>query len=312
MEFQLIIRSGDDAGKRIPVPPGESRLIGRQPPSDVRLADDPMISNQHFKIECDGDVCLIRDLGSKFGTTLNGRKIVESAALRDGDEIQAGRTHFSVQVLGDIRATPLLPTELPYDPPSLATGSATETSQSEEATDTERDPLSELQKSVLGHLRRQSTLFIVLDAARDPEILPQLKTSGVEYASLYEEKDGEELSLYGPWLARLPRDHSYIEDLVRDGWGKSWGVYLACSRSFTDLRRHLRQFLLAKLPDGRQVCFRYYDPRVLRTYLPTCTADEVARFFGPIDRYLAESADEHELLEFTSNYRDWRKVRLQE
>ena len=31
-------------------------------------------------------------------------------------------------------------------------------------------------------------------------------------------------------------------------------------------RGHLRKFLISKLPDGRQVYFRYYDPRVLRTY----------------------------------------------
>ncbi len=28
--------------------------------------------------------------------------------------------------------------------------------------------------------------------------------------------------------------------------------------------------------------FRYYDPRVLRVYLPTCSPAEFARFFGPI------------------------------
>ena len=142
-------------------------------------------------------------------------------------------------------------------------------------------------------------------------MIPRLKASGVEHASLYEGEEGEELSAYGPWLARIPADHPYLENLVRDGWGKGWGVFLSCHLAFPELRRHLRQFLMAKLPDGRQVCFRYYDPRVLRTYLPTCTADEMAKFVGPIERLYSESSDEDELLEFGANYRDWRKVRLE-
>lgn len=305
MEFLLVVRSGDAAGKKIPVPPGESRRVGRQPPSDVRLSDDPMLSNQHFAVQCDGDVCLLRDLGSKFGTLLNGQKIGESAALRDGDEIQAGRTVFGVQVLGDIRATPMLPSETPLESPQLAPAVPVA------APPRERPALAGRHKTVFDHLQRQTALHAVLDAARDPAVIPCLKASGVEHASLYEGEEGEELSAYGPWLAKMPAGHAFLEDLVRDGWGKSWGVYLTCRLPFAELRRHLRQFLLAKLPDGRQVCFRYYDPRVLRTYLPTCTADEVAKFVGPIERYVAESSDEAELLEFGSSYRDWRKVRLE-
>lgn len=316
MEFALVVRSGDAAGKRIPVPPGESRRIGRQPPSDVRVADDPMLSNQHFSVECDGSVCLLRDLGSKFGTQLNGNKIADVAALRNGDEIRAGRTVFGVEVVGDIRATPLMPSDMPSESTIFVPGPAAPEASPAVAAPAEptceRPPLTDRQSAVYAHLRTQIGLFAVLDAARDPDILPRLKDSGVEHSSLYEERDGEDLATFGPWLAKLPPDHVFLEDLVRDGWGKSWGVYLTCRLPFAELRRHLRQFLLAKLPDGRQVCFRYYDPRVLRTYMPTCSADEMARFVGPVERYLAESSDEEELLEFGASYRDWRKVRLEE
>lgn len=327
MEFVLVVRTGDSSGKQIPVPAGQSRRIGRQPPSDVRVSDDPMLSNQHFMVEFDGDVCLLRDLGSKFGTLLNGNKIGQAATLRNGDEIRAGRTVFSVEVIGDIRATPIMPSELPLDPADddrsigIAGGHAgaiasptreTVDSVSDSSSDTAvvRPPLTERQQRVVKHLRQFTALYAILDAARDPEILPRVKSSGLEFASLYEERDGEELAIYGPWLVKLPPDHRFLEDLVREGWEKSWGVFLTCRLPFGELRRHLRQFLLAQLPDGRKVCFRYYDPRVLRTYLPTCTSEEVKRFVGPIERYLAESTDESELLEFAASYRDWRKVRL--
>jgi hypothetical protein len=35
--------------------------------------------------------------------------------------------------------------------------------------------------------------------------------------------------------------------------------------------------------------FRYYDPRVLRVYLPTCTSDELKTVYGPVQQYFAET-----------------------
>ncbi|QEL15771.1 DUF4123 domain-containing protein [Limnoglobus roseus] len=304
MELTLVVRSGDDAGKRIPIPSGEARRVGRQQPAEVRLSSDPMLSNLHFSIECSGELCLLRDLGSKFGTLVNGRKVTE-AALRNGDEILAGRTTFGVQLEGDIRATPRHDTDGEPAPAALALP-AVETPPAPAPA----GPLNPTRQAVVAYLRKQVNLYAVLDAAREATVIDRLKASGEQHASLYDGEEGEELSTYGPWLVKLESDKPLLEELVRDGWGRSWGVYLTCGKPFADVRRHLRKFLLVKLPDGRQVCFRYYDPRVLRTYLPTCNAEEVVAFVGPMDRYLAESVDETELLDFTANYKDWRKVGL--
>ena len=40
--------------------------------------------------------------------------------------------------------------------------------------------------------------------------------------------------------------------------------------------------------DGRELAFRYYDPRVLNVYLPTCTADEFHTLLGPLTALVAE------------------------
>ncbi len=49
---------------------------------------------------------------------------------------------------------------------------------------------------------------------------------------------------------------------------------------------------------GRILVFRFYDPRVLRAYLPTCTAEEIAQFFGPISHFAAESADGRQVITY--------------
>jgi hypothetical protein len=66
----------------------------------------------------------------------------------------------------------------------------------------------------------------------------------------------------------------------------------------SNLRHHLRKFLRVQDEDGRRLFFRYYDPRVLRAYLPSCTSEELDTVFGPIGAYLAEAADGEALIEF--------------
>jgi hypothetical protein len=74
------------------------------------------------------------------------------------------------------------------------------------------------------------------------------------------------------------------------GWGQAWGILLRSPLELDPLRRHLRKFLLAQLPDGEAVFFRFYDPRVWRTYWPSCTPEEQAKWLEGIDEFIAEPA----------------------
>ena len=53
--------------------------------------------------------------------------------------------------------------------------------------------------------------------------------------------------------------------------------------------------------DEKEVYFRFYDPRVLRTFLPTCTPEETTEFFGPVRSYLVEAEEPETLLIFTDS-----------
>ncbi|MGB9178335.1 MAG: DUF4123 domain-containing protein [Pyrinomonadaceae bacterium] len=159
-----------------------------------------------------------------------------------------------------------------------------------------------LKERLLQILRQQSApLFALLDAARAPEILETLRGSQEKYQSLYEGAKGAELAAYAPYIVQLPAGSGLLEKLVNEGWGNSWGVYLTSTTPFDKVRRYLRQFLMVKLADGREVYFRFYDPRVLRAFLPTCTPDEMSRLFGPISCYLMEGENSETLLQFTNS-----------
>lgn len=161
-----------------------------------------------------------------------------------------------------------------------------------------------LQARLLELLRGQAEpLFAILDAARDPKVLQILRASKEEFQSLYEGQQGEELAELAPYLVSLPKDSKLLEMLVCEAWGKSWVAYFVSASPFSEVRRHFRHFLIVEDEAGKKMYFRFYDPRVLRVYLPTCTGQETVSFFGPIARFFCEAKNAELVLEFVSSQR---------
>lgn len=141
-------------------------------------------------------------------------------------------------------------------------------------------------------------LFAVLDGARDPRVHRAALASGVPWACLYAGQLAQPLVEVAPYLVKLLPDHPFTEELLSEGWGQSWGIFLAARASLEELRRHLRRFLRVKTEDDQTLLFRFYDPRVLRVYLPTCTAGELSTFFGPVGAFAMESEAPQKLVSF--------------
>jgi hypothetical protein len=74
---------------------------------------------------------------------------------------------------------------------------------------------------------------------------------------------------------------------------------LTSSEPFQELRTHFQHFLFVQTEEGKELCFRFYDPRVLRGYLPSRTGPEAAEFFGPVRSFLMEGAGPETLVRFT-------------
>lgn len=62
--------------------------LGRLPDNDIVIGDN-RVSRHHAEVLESGNRWLVRDMGSKNGTTVNGR-IVKEAALKPGDVISLG------------------------------------------------------------------------------------------------------------------------------------------------------------------------------------------------------------------------------
>jgi len=142
-------------------------------------------------------------------------------------------------------------------------------------------------------------LYAILDAAREASIPRKLYQQGAEFVSLYRGEPQEKLASVSPYLVKIDTKPKTMEWILNEGWGNSWGILFLSSAGLDDLRRHFRRFLLVGSPEGKELYFRFYDPRVLRVYLPTCTPFEAKRFFGPVGVYLMESEDGQAFQEFS-------------
>lgn len=146
----------------------------------------------------------------------------------------------------------------------------------------------------------KTNLYVILDGARNNGIYPAVLKSECEFECLYTGELDPELAEAAPYLVKLERNKPFVDWLIKKGWGDSWGIFMHSEAPFRDLRRHFRKFLMVYDPDSKPIYFRYYDPRVLRIYLPTCNAEDLAILFGPVKTYLLEGKRPTTLLRFSN------------
>ena len=104
MQFRLKVIKGKPRGHCLKFPVGEF-MFGRGPECDIRPMSD-LVSRQHCLLRIQDEIALIRDLGSRNGTLLNGQLVLGEQPLRHGDTLQIGPLVLEVVVSSDSIAAP--------------------------------------------------------------------------------------------------------------------------------------------------------------------------------------------------------------
>ncbi len=102
-----------------------------------------------------------------------------------------------------------------------------------------------------------------------------------------------------PYLVCLGTDLRLFDWIWREGWGKAWGVFVWTPVIFDAVRDHFRRLTTVRLEGGDVVLFRFYDPRVMETFLPTCDGRQLSQIFGPVQSYLMECTGQAVVQAFT-------------
>ena len=158
-------------------------------------------------------------------------------------------------------------------------------------------------------------IYALLDCARDERIHSELKDSGLIYNCLYPGILSEGVAAVAPYLVKLDSTAEFTHWILEDGWGNSWGIYLTAQvRTMFDLIYHFRQIIRVRDERGKIFYFRFYDPRILRVYVPTCTRQELRVLFGDVNNvYMEDETGEHVLdYRFDGKSLNQRKMALED
>jgi len=131
-------------------------------------------------------------------------------------------------------------------------------------------------------------VFGVLDGASSPDLVKKLYEHEPEYCCLYRGELQPDTASVAPYLVRFETESGFTDWVLSQGWGAHWGIFAVSTATLRTLRNHFREFLRVELPDRRTVLFRYYDPRVFRSFLPACNASELGKLFGPVQSFVVE------------------------
>lgn len=96
MQISLLVVRGPKQGQYIPIEQKEY-CIGRDSSCDWQT-DFLIVSRRHAAIVVSGPKVLVRDLGSRNGTFVNGRVVTDECEVRHDDRLAVGPLEFRIQL----------------------------------------------------------------------------------------------------------------------------------------------------------------------------------------------------------------------
>lgn len=159
--------------------------------------------------------------------------------------------------------------------------------------------------------RKNTYTYAVLDGASVPDLPVKLHEMRPPHICLYRGELEPDLLYVAPYLVQILPDLDFTNWLFNECWGKHWGIFAQSGMTMTGMRKHFRSLLTIYDEAGKPLLFRYYDPRVFLTYVPTCTAAELELFFGSVKYYFAESNDAANLTRYNFSKTELQKTTLE-
>ncbi len=96
MKVQLVVVRGKPEGKVIPLV-GSNFKIGRGETCHLR-PNSEQVSREHAEFSISDNSVIVRDLGSRNGTLVNGKALTAECRLKDRDLVQVGPLTFAVSI----------------------------------------------------------------------------------------------------------------------------------------------------------------------------------------------------------------------
>lgn len=143
--------------------------------------------------------------------------------------------------------------------------------------------------------------YVILDGASVPDLPMKLYKMKPPNYCLFTGELEPDMAEVAPYLVRLYPKTPFTDWVLKECWGNNWGIFVHSRKPLPKLRNHFRSLITVYDEEGKPMYFRYYDPRVLNVFLPTCQPDEINTFFGDVESYFAESEEDQKLTRFAND-----------
>lgn len=144
-------------------------------------------------------------------------------------------------------------------------------------------------------------IFTILDGASVPDLPLKLYETRPPRYCLFTGELEPDMAEVAPYLVRLYPRTPFTNWLLDNCWGKHWGIFAHSRKTLKEMRKHFRALVNVYDEKGNPMMFRYYDPRVIEKFLPTCNSNELDMFFGGVKTFFAESKNAKKMLRFENS-----------
>ena len=144
MNVNLVLFKKSGESKTFPLP-STVTVLGRRQDCDL-CVPLMVISRRHCEFNQDQEQLKLRDLGSRNGTFVNGRR-VDEIQLNPGDEIQIGPVKFGVQIDGEPTELKASDSEIIQPPESIDEILQDSAAENQKAASGQEDALNEVDMS---------------------------------------------------------------------------------------------------------------------------------------------------------------------
>jgi len=138
--------------------------------------------------------------------------------------------------------------------------------------------------SRLSDIDENANLYAVADAAIYRELADLLEIYNPHHRILFKDAFVEAYGSVAPYLIELNEDDPFLQELVAEGFGKTWLSFLLSRCDIDTLANRLKEYINPYSQEHKQeVILRFYDPRNIERYFAMQSQEELATFFNEIE-----------------------------
>ena len=131
-------------------------------------------------------------------------------------------------------------------------------------------------------------LYAIVDTGIYREFIDIMDIEDPKRRILFKDPFIDEYENVAPYLLALNKNDPFTEDIITKGYGKPWMSFIVSRLDMPTLAFELRERInVYSEQHGKEIIFRFYDPRNLKRYFKMLTMAEMMTLFQDINGLFA-------------------------